>query len=218
MSPGLVRRACPARERRGPAARPAEPRRRSAVGNQAGLARLRASGGEARPRCEGSGSCQSDEGRKRDPSGIATCNPSTGAVETTVFGEQCVGDCIARHEATHAKDDSACCATYANCMKTASNAGQRADCQDKWLQYAAANDAYTECNAYTVEQQCMTDLIAQNCGKDGKAGKDCCDKLKTEKATVDKRQQAYCGGPNGPPVPMPCGLYFKQPATPPGNP
>jgi hypothetical protein len=152
---------------------------------------------------------EQDEGRKRDPSGIATCNPTTGVVETTVFKEQCVGDCIAQHENTHAKDDRFCCKTYADCVKNASGVAQRNACRDKWLQYADANSAATECNAYTVEQQCMNNLIVQNCGVDAKAGKECCDGLRKEQAVVNARQAAFCGGPSGSPVLMPCGVYFR---------
>ena len=210
MSLGLARftnRARP-RDRSPPLSRTLS-RRPAPIGNQARLKRLRSGASTSRDRCDAGRPCEQDEGRKRDPSGIATCNPSTGVVETTVFKEQCVGDCIAQHENAHAKDDGLCCKTYAECVKNASGVDQRNACRDKWLQYADANSVATECNAYTVEQQCMNNLIVQNCGVDAKAGKECCDGLRKEQAVVNTRQAAFCGGPSGPPVLMPCGVYFR---------
>lgn len=204
MSLGRVRCSNRIHAHRGLSAAPPASRAQASIGNQARLKQLR-----TRARCGPGEACDRDEGRPRDLLGVATCNPTTGVVETTVFKEHCAGDCVQQHENAHARDDAYCCGVYANCMKQAADVGQRNACRDKWLAYNQANTDFSECNAYTVEQQCLKDQIAQNCGAGGKVDKTCCDSLRAELGVVTQRKSDHCGGPDGVRVPLPCGLYFR---------
>jgi hypothetical protein len=160
-------------------------------------------------RCEANSSCEKDEQiSKRDPSGEADCNESTGKVDPIVSKEQCAGDCILQHESTHAADENACCQVFANCLKSASTLDERNKCRSNWDDFIQENEAWTECNAYNVEGQCLTKVINQNCkSSGGPVSNDCCASLQSELDTVSQRAALYCSQTRG--VALPCGLFFR---------
>lgn len=161
----------------------------------------------SRYRCASGSTCEKDEpSLYRDPSGVATCNEATGNVDAVVLKEQCAGNCILEHENTHATDLSTCCQTFSNCINNAADIDGRNKCRANWQAFLDANEAWTECNAYNIEGQCLTSLIHDNCNvSGGPVSEDCCASLQSELNTVAQRATAYCANS----APLPCPLFFR---------
>jgi hypothetical protein len=161
----------------------------------------------SRNRCPSDSPCERDEPSSyRDPSGVATCNEATGNVDVMVFKEQCAGNCILQHEKTHATDLSGCCATFSACINNAADLDGRNKCRANWQSFLDANEAWSECNAYNVEGQCLTSLIHDNCNvSGGPVSEDCCATLQNELNTVTQRANFYCSQA----AQLPCGLFFR---------
>jgi hypothetical protein len=145
-------------------------------------------------RCESGSTCENDKvASYRDLDGEATCNETTGNVDVTVFKEHCAGDCILQHEQTHATDFSGSCQAFSNCINNAPDIDGRNNCRAKWKAFQDANDAWTQCNAYNIEGQCLTTLINNNCNvSGGPVSEDCCASLQNELNTVGQRATYYC--------------------------
>jgi hypothetical protein len=134
-----------------------------------------------------------------DRYGCAWCN-DRGQMETAVDHEHCAGNCVDRHEKTHASDESFCCERYGRCMAKAPP-GQNPcrDAMDRWLDNVSD---WTECNAFKVESQCLSEILTAHCkgSKDRTVTEECCGKLQTELDFVAKNIEARC--PKS--LPMPC--------------
>jgi hypothetical protein len=149
-------------------------------------------------RCGGA-DCEKDEpARHRDYLGIASCDENKGIMKKTVVKEHCRGNCVDQHESQHVLDEGACCKAFATCINSAPDLGGRSVCREKWLAYDQAMENYSECNAYTREDQCLTAEL-QSCGfpdKDPDA-EACCQELKTQQDVVRSQMKTYCPGAPG---------------------
>lgn len=121
-------------------------------------------------------------------SGSASCNTSTGTPTTSVT-EHCAGTCVQEHEDVHVNDISACCAKYANCVSSGG-----ANCATRWGTWVNSIRDWTECNAYTREEACLTSLISSGCGTGGTISAPCCTTLRSELATAATRKNNHCPG------------------------
>lgn len=84
--------------------------------------------------------------------------------------EHCGGDCVERHENQHSSDDQECCRRVGVCLiDAAGNAAKEAACNTAYNTYLASTTDWTECNAYTVEVDCLTELIANECSGESKS-------------------------------------------------
>jgi hypothetical protein len=121
-------------------------------------------------------------------SGVTTCNTSTGTPTTSVT-EHCAGTCVQEHEDIHVNDISACCANYANCVSSGG-----ANCATRWRTWVNSIRDWTECNAYTREETCLTSLISSGCGTEGTISASCCNTLRSELAIATTRKNNHCPG------------------------
>jgi hypothetical protein len=152
-------------------------------------------------RCDIDGNCPEDEpANHRDFLGIAICNQTTGKVDPFVYKEHCKGDCVAQHEAQHVNDLGACCSRSARCVKNGADVNARNECRDQWVTYSDSMENFTECNAYTREDQCLTAQL-NGCGfPDQDPDKEaCCQDLVTQQTFARKQMKKYCPG-----VPVRC--------------
>jgi hypothetical protein len=110
-------------------------------------------------RCDGN-NCDKDEpALHRGYLGIASCDENKGTMGKTVVKEHCRGNCVDQHEAQHVTDLSNYCKLLASCINNAGDVGGRNVCREKWLAYDRAMESFSECNAYTREDQCLTDRL-----------------------------------------------------------
>jgi hypothetical protein len=149
-------------------------------------------------RCDGN-DCEKDEpALHRGYLGIASCDENKGTMRKTVVKEHCRGDCVDQHEAQHVTDLSHCCKLFASGINNAGDVGGRNVCRERWLAYDQAMESFSECNAYTREDQCLTEQL-QSCGfpdKDPDA-EACCQDLVTQQNIVRAQMKTYCPGVPG---------------------
>jgi hypothetical protein len=146
-------------------------------------------------RCDAGEECAEDEpARHRTHLGAVDCNKDTGKMIKSVAKEHCMGDCVSQHEDQHVIDASDCCSRVAVCIKNAP-AGEGQACRDKFDDYWNTTDSFTECNAYTREEKCLTALL-QTCGfPDQDADKEaCCQDLVKQHDFVKAQMAHYCPG------------------------
>jgi hypothetical protein len=149
-------------------------------------------------RCDGN-DCEKDEpALHRGYLGIASCDENKGTMGKTVVKEHCRGNCVDQHEAQHVTDLSHCCKLFASCINNAGDVGGRNVCREKWLAYDQAMESFSECNAYTREDQCLTEQL-QSCGFPDKdpAAEACCQELVTQQNVVRAQMKTYCPGVPG---------------------
>jgi hypothetical protein len=149
-------------------------------------------------RCDGN-DCEEDEpALHRGYLGIASCDENKGTMRKTVVKEHCRGDCVDQHEAQHVTDLSHCCKLFAGCINNAGDVGGRNVCREKWLAFDQAMESFSECNAYTREDQCLTEQL-QSCGFPDKdpAAEACCQDLVTQQNIVRAQMKTYCPGVPG---------------------
>jgi hypothetical protein len=153
----------------------------------------------AAQRCDADEDCSKDEpALRRGLLGAAICDENTGKVNPIVAKEHCKGNCVAQHEATHVTDMQGCCTVFADCIKNSTSVDARNACRQKWLTYSNAMENYSECNAYTVEDQCLAAQLKE-CGfpdqdPDVEA---CCQELFVQQTFVRQQMKRYCPGTPG---------------------
>jgi hypothetical protein len=151
-------------------------------------------------RCALDENCETDESVVyRGNLGNAACDFNSGQMKPSVQKEHCAGDCVAQHEAQHSLDLGLCCTGYSQCIANAGDTRNR--CHDHWNEYFRRVEYWTECNAYSREYGCLTNLFLDQCSvKSERVNKDCCDTLQNEIAGVEGRIATYCADA----LPMPC--------------
>jgi len=143
-------------------------------------------------------------GRRNKNLGHAVCVPERGAVVSKVHKEHCAGDCVAQHEQVHVNDMEMCCGRYGRCMvEKSSNVDERNRCREAWMDYDNKTTPWSECNAYTAEENCLTEIIEKHCRvsvAEPKVSLECCNDLEEKQLKfVRSQKQNYCPG-----TPRPC--------------
>jgi hypothetical protein len=143
-------------------------------------------------RCSADETCADDEAVNYSGHGVAWCNDS-GEMNVK-FVENCAGNCIATHEATHVADQRDCCHKFKTCLDGAGDDwGQRAKCRSQWENYHDNLSDWTECNAYNMEAQCLNFFINNHCvSSGGDVSEACCATLQTELKTASDRMSSHC--------------------------
>jgi len=94
--------------------------------------------------------------------GLTSCNFTTKSPFTMLCDDSCACDCTFVHELTHQADISACCAYISKgwlTLDTIINAGNQTIYQD-FGTFQKLIEPWTECHAYTAEQNCLLELAA----------------------------------------------------------
>jgi hypothetical protein len=152
-------------------------------------------------RCPLEGGCPEETLVDHQGSGRTWCDTASGTMRTTLT-EHCAGDCVAQHEAVHRRDREDCCEGVKRCLDNASDAAGRQDCIDTFNAWFPKLSDWTECNAYSREVTCLTNLIRTSCGDGGSAGEECCDTLGDELAFATRQKTAHCAAAEFEPCPF----------------
>jgi hypothetical protein len=157
-------------------------------------------------RCPTHGPCQDDDPLVLYQGGGTTrCNEITGQMRSYVT-ENCAGDCVDQHEARHRLDYEPCCGRYKRCLdNAAADPARRAACEASWATWFQQATDWTQCNAYTVEFDCLRDLTSdpKTCGgPQATVTNECCGTLLNEMASAAGRMETHCAV--GTAVNLPC--------------
>lgn len=153
-------------------------------------------------RCSMEGGCPEDPLVDYQGSGQTWCDTASGQMRTTLT-EHCAGNCVAQHEAVHRQDRQDCCSGVKRCLDRASDAAGRQTCIDLFNAWFPKLSDWTECNAYTQEVICLTNLIGTGCSAGGGISANCCRTLRGELAFANRQKTAHCAAAVFEPCPFP---------------